>query len=162
MKRIIIFILIIAGVAVQTTVQAQNNRERHKERWEKFRTEKIAYLTTNLNLTPEEAQKFWPIYNQMDKTRSEAQQRRRDLERRVRDAGEKMSDEEIVKLTREYAGNMEKEGQLLTKYNEDFLKILPPKKVLKLYQVEREFRMHLFQKYRDQHRGDGKGEMRKR
>lgn len=30
---------------------------------EKINTVKIAYITNQLNLTPAEAQKFWPIYN---------------------------------------------------------------------------------------------------
>ena len=43
----------------------------------------------------------------------------------------------------------EKEGSLATKYNEQFLKILPAQKVLKLYKAENEFRMYMFRKYRD-------------
>ena len=35
------------------------------EDWkEKIQSEKIAFLTTEIGLTPEEAQAFWPVYNQ--------------------------------------------------------------------------------------------------
>lgn len=153
MKRLIFLITISIFLICQSTVYGQRGDD-HKERWEKYRSEKVAFLTTNLNLTPAEAQKFWPVYNQMDKEKSDTQKKRRELENQVRDAGESLSDKEITKLTREFAGNMKTEGSLLEKYNEEFLKILPPKKVLKLYQVENEFRMYMFKKYRNQKKDD--------
>ncbi|MEN8117241.1 MAG: hypothetical protein ABFS16_09695 [Bacteroidota bacterium] len=154
MKRVIFFITLTIFLTTQITTFAQ--RPGHKELWEKYKSEKVAFLTTNLDLTPEEAQKFWPIYNQMDKEKSEAQMKRRELENKVRDAGETLTDDEIVKLTREFAKTMEKEGTMRTQYNEEFLKILPPKKVLKLYQAENEFRMHMFKKFRDQRKNGNK------
>lgn len=155
MKQIIFLFSLTFLLASHLNTFAQRG-EGHKERWDKFRNEKIAFLTTNLDLTPEEAQKFWPVYNQMDKAKSEAQQKRRQIEQKVREAEESLSDEDIVKLTREFAGNMQKEGELMAKYNEEFLKILPAKKVLQLYKSESEFRMYMFKKYRDQHRKDRK------
>ena len=48
---------------------------------------------------------------------------------------------------------MQKEGALIASYNEKLLKVLPPKKVLKLYKTENEFRMHMIKKYRDNNKG---------
>lgn len=155
MKRLLFIVTISVLLLGKSVVYAQKGED-HQERWEKYRAEKVAFLSTNLELTPEEAQKFWPIYNQMDKERSDAQQNRRELERRVRDAGESLSDDEIIKLTREFAGNMKAEGALMEKYNEKYLKILPPQKVLNLYQVENEFRMYMFKKYRDRRKSEDK------
>ena len=148
MKQLIFLISLSIFLIIQTNVSGQKS-ENNKERWEKYKSEKVAFLTTNLDLTPAEAQKFWPVYNQMDKEKSDVQRKRRELEHQVRDAAETLSDKEIVLLTREYASNMEKEGALNKKYNEEFLKILPPKKVLKLYKAEGEFRMYMFRKYRE-------------
>jgi hypothetical protein len=155
MKQIIFLLTLGIFLITQINVSAQRSEE-SKKRWEKYRAEKVAFLTTNLDLTPEEAQNFWPIYNKMDKEKSEAQRKRRELEHKVRDAGETLSDEDIVKLTREFAMTMEKEGALPNKYNEEFLKILPPQKVLKMYKVEGEFRMHMIKRYRDQRKNGGK------
>jgi hypothetical protein len=129
-------------------VNAQN-KDSHEARMEKYRAEKVSFLTTKLDLTPAEAEKFWPIYNQMDKERWESQKCRRDLENKVSEAEESLSDNEIIKLTREYSGSLQKEGSLMTSYNEKLLKVLPPKKVLKLYKAENEFRMNMIRKYRD-------------
>ena len=149
MKQIIILLTLGIFLLSQLNVTAQRNSDNHKERWEKYKAEKVAFVTTNLDLTPKEAQKFWPVYNQMDKQKSEAQRKRRELEQKVRNAEDSLSDEEIKKLTREFAGTMKKEGALSEQYNEEFLKILPAKKVLKLYKVEGEFRMHMFNKMRE-------------
>ena len=43
------------------SAQSQN-----KEDWkERLMSEKIAFLTAELNITPQEAQVFWPVYNQV-------------------------------------------------------------------------------------------------
>lgn len=151
-KEIIIF---LSGIIVflNLAVNAQD-RDSHEERMEKYRAEKVSFLTTRLDFTPAEAEKFWPIYNQMEKERWEAQKSRRDLENKVKEAEETLSDNDVIKLTREFSGSMQKEGALLTNYNEKLLKVLPPKKVLKLYKTENEFRMYMIKKYRDKDRGD--------
>ncbi len=149
MKRQIILYLSLLFIFSNSVVKAQRGSGYHQDRWEKYRSEKVAYLTSSLELTPAEAEKFWPVYNQMDKERWEAQKMRREMEEKVRDAGEKMSDKKVIELTREFAGSMQKEGALCTRYNEEFLKILPPQKVLNMYKVEKEFRMYMIKKYRD-------------
>ncbi len=37
------------------------------ERKEQIESHKIAYLTTKLSLTPNEAEKFWPLYNEFSR-----------------------------------------------------------------------------------------------
>ena len=151
MKRIIAFTVILM-VTATTTVNAQHGDKDHKNKWEKFRAEKISFLTNELDLTPEEAQKFWPVYNQLENERWEAQKQRREMEEQVREAQETMSDRKIVQLTRDYAGSMQKEANMLVEYNEKFLEILPPGKVLKLYKAENEFRFQMIKKFRDRRR----------
>ena len=146
MKNLNVIVLLILTSVTLHVVGQENS---HEDRWEKYRTEKIAFLTDKLELSPKEAQKFWPVYNQMDKERWQAQISRRELEGKVKDAKETLSEKEIINLTREYAGGMQKEAEMIVKFNEEFLKILSAKKVLKLYQAENEFRMHMIRKFRD-------------
>lgn len=151
-KNIIPVFILFIFVFTQLSLSAQNDQG--QDRWEKYRTEKIAFLTDNLELSPEEAQKFWPVYNKLDKERWEAQKLRRDMEHELRATDENLSEANTKELTRKFAGSMKKEGDLLVSYNEKFLEILPAKKVLQLYKAENEFRMHMIQKYRGQ-RKDG-------
>ena len=39
---------------------------------EKMMSEKIAFLTHEINITPEEAQAFWPVYNKVGKELDQA------------------------------------------------------------------------------------------
>ena len=155
MKPFIFLLSICTFLLLGQNTFAQRGEGHNKERWEKYKAEKVAFLTSHLDLTPEEAQKFWPVYNQMEKEKEAAHNKRRELEQKVRNSGDKLSDKEIIALTREFASNEEKEGAINKKYNEEFLKILPPKKVLQLYKMEGEFRMYMFKKYRE--RGNRQG-----
>lgn len=147
MKKIIVSSVFVFVFSVFAT--AQPGHSSHEDRWEKYRSEKIAFLTSNLDFTPAEAQKFWPVYNQLEKERWEAQKFRREMEEKVLEAEETMSDNKIKQLTREFAGSLQKEANMLVSYNEKFLEILPSGKVLRLYKAENEFRMHMIKKFRD-------------
>lgn len=148
MKQVIItsFILLI------TVIGLQGQKPNHSEKLEKYRSEKVAFLTSKLNLNASEAEKFWPIYNQLEQERWEIQKSRKAIEEKIRDAEVSLSEAEIVKLTRNFAGSMQKEAGIMVKYNEKFLKLLPPQKVLKLYQAENEFRVYMIKKFRDRHK----------
>ena len=58
MKKYILFLVVF--LSITTFVSAQRGGG-GKNRMESYR---IAYITDKLSLTPEEAQRFWPIYNQ--------------------------------------------------------------------------------------------------
>ena len=148
MKQVIILLTLAAFILSQNTLYAQN-KDDHRERWEKYQAEKVAFLTNKLDLTPKQAEKFWPVYIELEKKSNEAQKQKREVEKQVLEASEKLSDQEIIKLTREFAGTMEKECHWGTEYNEKFLEILPPLKVLVLYKAEGEFRMYMFRKFRE-------------
>jgi len=141
------FLLFIIGPAL-------GQDQSHEARWEKIKAEKVAFLTTQLSLTSAEAEKFWPIYNEMEQQRWDAQKARRELENKVSEAEESLSENEVIKLTRDFAGSMAKEGALMSGYNEKLLKVIPAKKVLKLYKAENEFRMNMIRKYRDGDKGE--------
>lgn len=146
--------IVLTGFVLFIFSSAFGQDQSHEARWEKIKAEKVAFLTTQLALTSAEAEKFWPIYNEMEKQRWDAQMARREMENKVSKAEESLSENEIIKLTREFAGSMAKEGALMSGYNEKLLKVIPAKKVLKLYKAENEFRMNMIRKYRD----GGKGE----
>jgi len=119
--------------------------------FEKFKSQKIAFITEKLNLSSKEAQEFWPVYNQYEKDRMDLQQHRRELEQRTRDENVKMSDQEVIRITREIAASFRKEADNMANYNEKFLKILPPQKVLQLFRAENQFRVHMFDQFKRKH-----------
>jgi len=55
---LILFALCFSGLAM-----SQGNRDKKNDKREKIKAEKIGFISTELELSPEEAQAFWPIYN---------------------------------------------------------------------------------------------------
>lgn len=144
MKKTTWILLIALTIAFAANAQRGNPQVD----FEQIKSQKIAFITEKLNLTPKEAQDFWPVYNQFEKERMDVQQKRRDLEEKTRNENVRMSDNEIIKTTRSIAATFKKEAELTENYNERFLKILPPQKVLQLYRAENQFRAHMFEQYR--------------
>ena len=62
MKRILLLIWMITG-ALGTTLAQDEGKDRPGGKLEAYR---IAYFTNRLKLTPEEAQRFWPIFNKYE------------------------------------------------------------------------------------------------
>jgi hypothetical protein len=146
MKKFILFsILCIFSL---TFVMAQGRREPSPEMFEKIKAEKISFFTSRLDLTPAEAQAFWPVYNEFEKKRFDIQRQIHDFERMPDEEYAKLSEQEIVKMTNNYIESFEKEANLRKEYHNKFQKILPQKKVLLMYRTENEFRGHMIREYR--------------
>lgn len=110
---------------------------------EKIEPLRIAFLTKYLDLTSEEAQKFWPVYNKM-----------RDENKVVMDADKALKDgksindmneEELNKFITSHFENDQKMLDLKKKYAEEFKKVLPLKKVALLADAENEFKRQMIQ-----------------
>ena len=61
------------GIAFSLGAQAPSQKGNHQQMKERLQAEHIAFLTEKLELTPEEAQVFWPVYN-----KAKAEQKERD------------------------------------------------------------------------------------
>lgn len=142
--------IVLLTIAIMFLAFTGYSQTKERPDFEKFKSQKIAFLTEKMSLSPREAQDFWPVYNEFEKQRMELQQNRRQLELKTRDENISFSDQEIIKMTREISATFRKEADIAIEYNEKFLKILPPQKVLQLYRAENQFRAHMFEQYRKQ------------
>lgn len=127
-------LLLLAGIQ---TANAQN-----KEDWrEKIMSEKIAFLTSELNITPQEAQTFWPVYNQVNKEKDEAMHEVFRAYKAMSSAiKDNKSAKEINNLLDKYLSALEKQRELDNKTPDRYKKVLPVEKVAKLYVAEERFR----------------------
>lgn len=152
MKKLIL--ISILSIFAFTLLQAQERRGgASPEMFEKIKAEKISFFTSKLDLTPAEAQAFWPVYNELEKKRFDIQRQIHDFERIPNDEYAKLTEPEILKMTNNYIDLFEKEANLRKEYHKQFMKILPQKKVLLMYRTENEFRGHMIREYRkDQNR----------
>ena len=146
--------IIIITVLLTYTAGAQNNPQKPRSggdgpRKEQLESMKIGFITEKVNLTPEEAQVFWPVYNKYsDELKSIRKDRRENL-MNARDNFDSMSDAEIEKAVDMEIAARSAEAEILKKYNPQFKKILPIRKVAKLYKAEEEFKRKLVEMIRE-------------
>jgi hypothetical protein len=116
MKKFLYSILFLLAVSVTAYSQEEND----KPDGSRLEALKIAYLTKKLNLTPEEAQRFWPIYNnyagEIRKTR---------IEQRQNKSSEIETEEKILNIRK--------------KYNTEFSSAISAEKINTFFRSEKDF-----------------------
>lgn len=115
------------------------------DNWEKrIQSEKIAFLTAELDLSPEEAQAFWPVYNQYWKDCGDAHKNTgKCLMILSNRKGETLTEAQMTQYADDYVKSLGAEQALLQKYYPEFKKVLPIEKVCKLFCAEEHFRMKM-------------------
>ena len=142
MKNRFLTVLLSATVILLASSINVSAQFGNKDDWKEWmQSEKIAFLTMEIGLTPDEAQKFWPIYNMvsddMDKAMHEVFSSYMELEKAL---NEEKSDKEISKYLERYLDALEKQNEIRDDSVEEYRKILTDKKVAKIFVAEEKFR----------------------
>jgi hypothetical protein len=116
---------------------------------ELVKAQKIAFFTEKLNLSSDEAQLFWPVYNEYWQKKNKIIDDRRNAMKFCSENLEKLSDKEIERYGDMYINFHKQESDLLVEFNEKFKKVLTPEKVIKLYFADYEFKTYLLQQIRN-------------
>jgi hypothetical protein len=121
------------------------------EKREKIKAFKVSFLTTELELTSTEAEKFWPIYNSYDDKQYELKylKMKTYLKQLKDDNLKNLSDKEAATLLSQIESTDKEIYQLREKYMSSLKKVLPAKKILLLKKSEDDFNRKLLQQYRD-------------
>lgn len=118
---------------------------------EKVKALKIAHITEQLDLTAQEAQAFWPVYNANEDAREK--QRAASKFRRPEDIDALSEAEAQAHLEHIVAAELARQ-QLEKKYYTALRDVLSAKKLLKLMEAERSFRRKLIETFKERHRGE--------
>ena len=122
MKKIVLIIAIFFSCF--TVLYAQDDNDPRSERIQAL---KIAFITQKLNLTADEAQKFWPVYNQYNQEINNMQ---------ANNKGDALDNEEKLLNIRK-------------KYKPSFEKVIGQQKLNKFFNAERDFRTVLIHRLKD-------------
>lgn len=135
--------LIILILILSTTAFGQN-----KDKREKIKALKIAFITERLDLSETEAQKFWPIYNtyetEKDRQRRIVYEKRQQISDDMTEAEAQIILKDLIKFERD------REGFRLN-YIESLINVLPAKKIINLRTVEDEFNRKMLEEYKKRH-----------
>ena len=141
MKKILMFGLMLwtlAGIA------------QDKATLEKIEAAKIALITERLELTPEQAEKFWPIYreynNKVQDVRREFNQKRRNFD------PNKATEEENKKMLELATTVKENQLKLEKEYSTRILNVITTRQLNNLRKAERDFKEMLLRRVRERQR----------
>lgn len=147
MNKLQVYCLLLLVFLLNTlTGNAQERNFGNGPQRERIDAQKVAFITNQLQLTPEEAEKFWPIYNQFNDQKEDLN---RDFMKGVfkfRKNEDTMTDKDAVEMADSYIRHAQKMVDLQKECHLKLKEVLPPKKLLKLYNVEREFQRLLLQR----------------
>ncbi|MDF1694232.1 MAG: hypothetical protein P1U56_00275 [Saprospiraceae bacterium] len=136
----LVFSFVLMGQ--QTTPERAERREKMENRIE---SQKVAYITQKLDLSPTEAQKFWPIYNEYQ---SKSKTLRVNYKENLNQADIESKDAD--QFLNDLFLQEQKELDLKREYFDKLKTSIPSKKVAKLYIIEKKFREEILEKIRNQ------------
>lgn len=149
--------LLLAVLFLTLPTQRILAQEKDRKDWQdKWKAEKVAYLTDAIELTSSEAERFWPVYNKCENEKNQCFRKSMEackaLEKAI-SAGK--SDSELKELLDKYIDVQDNGKGIEKKYVAEYRKILSDKKIAKLYLAEESFRRQQIHRL---HRNDSKGE----
>lgn len=136
-----IFASILMSCVFCAALSAQPDPEKQNDRIAAYR---VAVFTEVLNLTSEEAQGFWPVFN-------EFQGKREQLQKQLKPSKqlESMNDAEVEEYLKKYFELKQQEVDLERDLTQRLRKVLPVRKIAKIPVAEREFRERLVSKLKE-------------
>jgi hypothetical protein len=152
MKKLVILMLALASF--QMTALAQPKGE-GKAKKEKIQEMKIAYITKELDLSATEAEKFWPVYNEMGKKVKESRKAKRELIKDLNTNLETLSEAEVKTKVDAIQQKESDELKLKKEYGDKIGGIIGYKKAVKLVSLERKFKEELLKELKKRQENNG-------
>ena len=122
-----------------------------KEKKEKIKALKVAYITEKLDFTTDEAQKFWPIYNTFDEKQFEIRHNKmKAIIKKIEESGmDNISEKEAQNLISQIENSEDELHNLKKKFMQDLQKVIPAKKIILLKKTEEEFNRKLLREFKE-------------
>jgi hypothetical protein len=146
-KLLTLFTLLLPAVGV--FAQPDEAPALNEERLREVKAQKIAFLTSRLKLTPEEAQVFWPIYNAYDEAR---ESNRKELRRSMRpkDGAETSpTEQQALERLNKVLELRQRELELERSYKDRFVKTIGAVRTMELVRAEHDFDREVLRRIRE-------------
>jgi hypothetical protein len=106
-----------------------------------LRAKKKQIVAANLNLTTDQATKFWPVYDQYIGEQTKIHDQKYALIKEFATSWGTITDAKAEDMTRRALAVDDQVAQLRIKYIPNFLKVLPGRQVATFYQIDRRLQM---------------------
>ncbi len=144
----ITFLLSANGVANAQSAGTPNPKVQDKK--EKVDAMKVAFLSDKLNLTPVEAEKFWPLYNEFKDRREALRKANNPKLKALKDIkAENLTEDQADELINSELTQEQNLLDLKKEYYPKFKKVIGSKKVVALFMAEKDFNKVLLDRLKD-------------
>src|SRR5687768_18191111 len=136
MKKLLKYLLIalsIVSVNLSFGQEDDDGPPIREERMKEIKAQKSAYLTQKMELSPAEAQRFWPIYNQMDEEQEANRKELMELRRSLKKSEAEITEQRANDLLDRELAMREKELEIAKKYDPQLRKAIGAQKLAKLH-----------------------------
>jgi hypothetical protein len=153
MKWMLIVMMSLSALGVWS----QQDQFPEDSRREKIDALKRSYISDKLDLTVQEAEKFWPLYNEYDKKKNEIKKTINKTQKALKAGGK--TEKEVMQSLDLLTLKRKEEADLDAVFLKDCLPILGTEKVIRLAGLPKEFQRELVQKIKErrQQRMNGPG-----
>ena len=153
----VIYTSLLVLLCTTLTFAQEGNRRGSQMNSEKLQAARIAFLTNRLELTPETAKVFWPIFTEYDNEKSTLSKKYGTQKRSLFDEGTlNISDENADKMLAIYLEQKQAELDLEKIYLSRFKEVLSMRQVWRVIRFDSDFRRSLMERVSRGNRPDGK------
>ena len=133
MKRLLALAAVLASIATPLTAQDQSAIELTRKQ---IQSDRQTLISAGMELTDEQAGKFWPVYSAYRAELKPVQDRHVELILGYADMFGSVTDEYATKMLKEFMSVREETLGIQRKYVSKFEDVLPPILVARFYQLE--------------------------
>ncbi|HSZ25089.1 MAG TPA: hypothetical protein VK766_05200 [Cytophagaceae bacterium] len=135
-KLVAVLVIFLIGLSAK----AQNKREQ-------IESARIAFISQRLNLTPAQAEKFWPLYNEFSDRRQDI---RRTIKKTTLSSQDPTNKDDVLRANLyNTIALKQKEVDLEKEYLARFLLVISPRQVTELQKAEKDFLKTMLDKLSD-------------
>ncbi|MDD2513727.1 MAG: hypothetical protein PHS71_10830 [Proteiniphilum sp.] len=151
MKKNIILLICLVMLPLQVLTVSAQNRKMNMAEYEKRKKE---YVQKEADLSRTEADKYFPLNNELTKKKFELHRQHREKIERIKE-NNNISEEEYRKMLEDDVELKMREAALDKEYSSKFEKVLTPEKLYRAQQAERSFIQKEVSNFRS-NRGNGR------
>ncbi len=156
-SRILLSFAFLVSAISAYSQDSNDNSQNWSQQKQQFKADKVAYITTQMNFTVEEAQKFWPIYNKYDEIFDRiADERYHNYDPKRGKCVSDLSDEVCAKIMENSFVLDQKELDARKLFYNELTKIFSPNKIMLYYHTEFQYRRKVMQENRSKSGSFGK------
>ena len=135
----LIMVIICMSITAEITAQSTSTVQKMSKK-EMIQTQKVAYIAREINLSPAEAEKFWPLYNEFQAKNAVLGKPKRLVEHTLKQLSpEQITDQQAEELLNAQMAFEQNHLDLKKQYIEKYKAVIGVKRTALLFNAEKKF-----------------------